>query len=230
MSKRKESSVKILGVVISNAILFVLELITICLIIKTNKVKALLYYTDLSNAFSLLVSGIVVVGGVVAICKKSPHMPKWIVELRFVSATMLVITFTIVICFLAPWFGVRGYITFLFEGSMLFSHTLCPLFSTLSLFAIERGMVEKIKSTTYVLYPTLGYGLTILILNILGVVVGPYPFFMVNHFHWAVITVWCMGILLWCYLMSFSIWVVAHKRKYFYLSRKFKIPADSCLQ
>lgn len=226
MDKRKETRSKIIGVVVANAILFVLEIITICLIIKTNQLKALLYYTDLSNAFSLIVSGVMVVGGVVALCKKSPQIPKWIVELRFVSATMLVITFTIVVCFLAPWFGVEGYIAFLFKGSMLFSHTLCPLFSTLSLFSIERGMIEEIKSTTYVLYPTLGYGLTILTLNILGVVVGPYPFFMVNHFHWMIITIWCIGVLVWCYLMSLFIWLVARKRKYCYLTRKINILAD----
>lgn len=226
MNKGRVAKLKILGVVVSNAILFVLEIITICLVVKTNKLKALLYYTDLSNAFALVVSGVMVVCGVVALCKNSPQLPKWIVELRFVSAVMLVITFSIVICFLAPWFGVKGYKLFLFEGSMLLSHTICPLFSTISLFTVERGMIEKIKSTTYVLYPTLGYGLTVLTLNILGVVVGPYPFFMVNHFHWAIITIWCVGVLVWCYLMSLLIWMVARKRKYCYLSRKINILAD----
>lgn len=207
MSVEFERKFNIIGMLIGNGILFILECITNYLMFAENKWACFKYYTDISNAFALFVSGAMVVCCIFALLKNEPYLPKWIMACKLISTTMLLITFTIVVTFLAPCFGVMGYLVFLFGGPMLFTHTICPLYCIVSFVTIERGYRYKFRTTSYVILPTLVYGIIMIFLNIFGVVVGPYPFFMVYQFHWAIVTLWCAGVILWSYLMSIACWL-----------------------
>lgn len=209
MGVELERKFNIIGMLIGNSMLFILECITNYIMFAENKWACLKYYTDISNAFALLVSGVMVVCCVVALIKNKPYLPKWVMEFKLISTTMLLITFTIVVTFLAPWFGVVGYLVFLFGGPMLFTHTICPLFSIISFMTIEKGYRYQFRATSLVILPTLVYGITMIFLNIFGVVVGPYPFLMVYRFHWVIVTLWCAGVILWSYLMSVICWLIS---------------------
>lgn len=209
MSVELERKFNIIGMLIGNSLLFILECVTNCLMFAENKWACFKYYTDIANAFALFVSGVMVASCIIALIKNKPFLPKWVMVFKLISTTMLLITFTIVVTFLAPWFGTIGYLVFLFGGPMLFTHTVCPLFSIISFMTIERGYKYKFGATSFVILPTLVYGIIMIILNIFGVVVGPYPFFMVYRFHWVIVTLWCAGVILWSYLMSVICWLLS---------------------
>ena len=214
MKATLEEKFNIIALLLSNSILFVLEWIACFLMFVENKWKCFMFYTDIANAFALVVSGITIVSAIVALAKNKPHIPKWVQVIKFVSTTMLLITITIVVAFLAPCFGFNGYLVFLFGGTMLFTHTICPLYALIGSVVLERGSYYHFKITSFVILPTLLYGIIMLVLNIFKVVVGPYPFFMVYNFNWFITTIWCVGVIIWSYLMSVLLWVCqTHKKR-----------------
>ncbi len=145
-------------------------LIVLCgiigLIISINKENiSLIYYTNLSNLFALIVSILFLIFN-----KKS----KIIKDLRFMSTSCLSVTFLVVLFILAPMYNFN-YKLLMFTDIFFLFHTLCPLLSIISYICFE----EKSNKVYMGFLFTLVYGIIMIILNIFRVVSGPYPFLMV---------------------------------------------------
>ena len=146
------------------------------------------YYTVDSNLFALATSA-----AYVYFTLKGKDIPHWASVAKLSSTTALMITFIVVVTVLAPIYP-GGYPAIMFEGQMLFTHTLCPLLALASFTLLEHNKVSN-KDIPAAMIFTLAYAAIMLILNIAKVVVGPYPFLMVyNQPIWASI-LWCIGIL-----------------------------------
>ena len=153
---------------ILNLIVIILELIAFSKIRRRGGLKrGVVYYTQISNYFTLASSVLLVIFGQKA----------FVEVLRFLSVSMLAMTFFVTVCILVP---VTGEIKeLLFSGSCLFHHLLIPALSLISyLFAEDRAPVQWMLLPVAV---TLIYGFTMLYLNARGKVDGPYPFFRVNR-------------------------------------------------
>ena len=77
---------------------------------------------------------------------------------------------------------------------MLYHHTICPLLAVASFLFIEKEEVTR-EDVRWSLVPTLLYGTVMIILNIVGVVVGPYPFLMVRYQPWYMSVIWVIVIV-----------------------------------
>ncbi len=127
----------------------------------------LIYYTNLSNLFALIVSVLFVI-----FYKKKSNLIK---DLRFMSTSCLTVTFLVVIFILSPMFGFN-YKLLMFTNVFFIFHTLCPLLSIISYILFE----EKSNKLYLGFLFTIAYAIILLILNYFRIVSGPYPFLLVH--------------------------------------------------
>ena len=118
--------------IIINIILIILEIIGFILVIQEFGLKTLEYYTEDSN-FLLLVSSIIILIYLLSDRK----LPSWLNGLRYVSIVSTTLTFIVVVTVLS-WTTDWGLHYLLFEGSMLYHHTLCPLMALASFILLEK--------------------------------------------------------------------------------------------
>lgn len=165
-----------------NLIIVILEIIAFSKSIKWHGLKKnFIFYTQISNLLTFISSLLLVMFGT----------KNTIEVLRYVSVCMLIMTFLVTACILVPMSGKPREL--LFSGSGLFHHLLIPVFSTLTYM-----FFEKRADFTWVWLPaavTLIYGLTMLYFNYIGVVEGPYPFFMIRRIGAKKTTLWMICLL-----------------------------------
>ena len=124
-------------------------------------------------------------------------MCAWRIFHAAVSATT--VTFLVVVLVLSWMYGDLWYI--LTAGSMLYTHTLCPLIALGTFIGFvpkEFKKVDAIKATSF----TVIYGLIAIILNVMRVMKGPYPFLYVYEQPVWVTVFWIVTIISGAYVLS----------------------------
>ena len=106
------------------------------------------YFTVLSNLFTGVVAAIWFV-----VSLKEKRTPAWLAILKYVAATAVFVTFTVVVVFLGPLYGYGR----MYHGANLFFHLLIPLFAV----AEEAIFGEEIsfKESFFACVPPLVYGI-----------------------------------------------------------------------
>ncbi len=138
---------------------------------ETNRI-CIEYYTEDSNLLALISASLYIV-----FVMRNKKIPKLLSELKYVSGICLTITFFVVLFILAPIYN-YNYYYFLLHGSMLFHHFLCPILFVLTLVCFDKIKVEK-NDIKKGIIPTVIYGVIMIILNLLKLIDGPYPFLRV---------------------------------------------------
>ena len=181
---------KTVELLVANAILLAMEIVALVLSIFEHGVELFKFYTQLSNIFALCASAITVVVCVLSLAKNA-SLPKWLNMINYMASCCLSVTFTVVVTVLAP--GAAGeyglwemYVYLLFSGSMLFTHTLCPLVCMFSFVFLQPKANVGIKNTLCAFIPTVSYAVVALLLNLLKVMEGPYDFLLVYKNPWYV--------------------------------------------
>ena len=162
-------------------------------------------YTELSNIFNgavCLLVGLWQLGCVFT----GRELPLWLKRLKFMATSCLLLTFLTVVFVLAPMNGEGGLYMLLCTSSMLYHHLLNPMAALLSYLLLEREPHLPRSDVRWALLPTLAYAAVILPLNILRVIVGPYPFFEVYHQPVYVSILWAVGLLGVNYLYAWLLW------------------------
>ena len=172
---------------VSNLLLIIFGIIGFLNINGENNL--LLFYTNDSNILCLL-SAILYV--LFKIIYKEKDLPFVILIIRYMASACLCLTFLTVVFYLAVFdaLGSSNFINayfnslllYLGKDSFLYYHLLCPIISfiSFSFFEGDRRLNKK-KTIYYALLPTLLYAIILVILNINGIVEGPYPFLMINN-------------------------------------------------
>ena len=148
--------------------------------------KNFMYYTELSNY--LLMTGLIIH---VIYLLKGGKMPRWATRLKFAGVCTVTVTFVVVVTVLSWFFGLWYLLT---TGVMLYHHTICPLLAAASFLFLEKEEATR-EDVRWSLLPTLLYGTIMIILNIVGTVVGPYPFLMVRYQPWYMSIIWVIVIV-----------------------------------
>ena len=164
------------------------------------------FYTEDSNIFAAVVCALV------AVCQlwcifTGGELPRWLKRLKFISTSCLAMTLLTVVIILAPMYeDGNGWYIMLCTSSMLYHHLLNPLAAIFSFVLLERTPRLPRSTVKWALLPTALYGGIILWLNILRVIVGPYPFFEVYHQPVYVSVLWAVGLLGVNYLYAWLLW------------------------
>ncbi len=151
-----------------NLLIVILEIIAFSKCIKWYRIKkSFVFYTQISNLFTLISSVLLVIFG----------GRDFVEVMRFTSASMLVMTFLVTVFVLVPVTkDVRGL---LLSGNGLFHHLIIPILSVLSYMFVEYRVGFKWLWLPVTI--TLFYGIIMVSLNYTKRVEGPYPFFMIHR-------------------------------------------------
>ena len=182
MSNNAYRKSKAILAIIFNISIVVLEIIGVVLSIKRHGLRAFQFYTELSNYLTLFVSFLFVISANISLMQCTP-IPRIISNLRFTCTTCLCITFIVVLLILIPMFP-DTFTFMLFRDSNLYQHTLCPILSFVSFISFENTQELSKRSMFFAILPTIIYGITMLILNFLRIITGPYPFFYIYDIPW----------------------------------------------
>lgn len=139
------------------------------------------YYTTDSNLLSLFSSFLCMMYSFNAAKAGNPlQVPKFVRLLKLASVSCLAVTFIVVTAIFAPVMGENGYNEMLFYGDFFYFHLTCPLLSIFSLVLFEGDGRIGTYETVLAVIPTVVYALTVVMLNMLELLEGPYPFLIVN--------------------------------------------------
>ena len=174
-----------------NIILVVIGLIGLIETIIGFGNPALEYYTQLSNYFALISATIYTVYLYKNIKGKTKEknnnkeiknttISKWVSIIKYSSTLSLLVTFLVVVFILTPMFGLKSFSWMLFQGTNFYFHTICPILTFISFIFFETHNIKGLSDTIRAMYFTMIYATLFIILNILRVVKGPYPFLMVH--------------------------------------------------
>lgn len=182
----------VLGLIF-NFIILILEIVGLFLSIQRHGIKVFTFYTENSNYFALVVSLIFCIYSIISL-KKQTTLPYWVHVLRFIATVCLTITFIVSIFIIIP-FKPSLYKYMIYQGSSLYQHILCPLLSFFSFLFIEQKKALSKRVVFYALVPTIIYGIVCIVLNLLKVITGPYPFFYFYQIPWYLSTLSILGVI-----------------------------------
>lgn len=172
---------------IANILIVIMEIIAFRISFKRIRWEMFIYYTELSNLITLISS--------IAYLLSGGNAP----ALRYLSAVELTMTFLITLCVLIPM-G-EDFKTLMLSENGLYHHTLVPVLSFISYVFWE-------KHSTLWFLPvilTVIYGLTMMFLNVIGKIDGPYPFLRVRHQSRTASVVWFFALIGIISILSFTV-------------------------
>ena len=175
--------------IIIHILIIILEIIGFIRAINHDGRIAIEFYTDLSNLMALITSVLYLI-----FYKKDN---KIINNLYFITTTMLTITMLVIIFVLGPMYNF-DYKWLILQGSHLIMHLICPL-----LFVFVYLFHKKRNDNKYLpVMVTIIYGITLIILNLLKVVDGPYPFLKVYNQSILISILWGIILISVSYIIS----------------------------
>jgi len=163
------------------------------------------FYTVDSNLFAML-SCLVYAACLVRKLTAGKEIPAPAAMAKYTAVCCLSVTFLIVVLVLAPMNGPEGFRMMLLSDDMLYHHLFCPILSALSFFLFDRVPFRAGRSARYAMLPTVLYAAVIIVLNLLKVIAGPYPFLMVYQQPVCMSVLWLILILGGSYLIA---WLIA---------------------
>ncbi len=182
--------------IILNILIIIIELIALKISYAYDNRIMIEYYTIDSNILALL-SSIIYLIYVFSKSKKS-NVTR---ILKYISTICLLITFLVVIFVLLPMFNFN-FKMLLISGAMFPHHVLCPILSFITfVWFDDLGKFNK-KDYYYPVIATLIYAFVLIILNLLTIVDGPYPFLRVYDQSILSSIIWFTLIIYMCYLIS----------------------------
>lgn len=161
-------------IIVLNLLIIIFEIIGFAFAIKDFGYSIFEFYTQDSNLI-VLISSIIYLLFLV----QNKKIPSSIMWFKFTGAVSISVTFLVVI-FVLSWMN-GGLINMLFTRSMLYHHTICPILTIISFIFFEKYDFRNYKDTLKTTYFTLIYAFVLIILNVLHIVNGPYPFLMVYN-------------------------------------------------
>lgn len=154
------------------------------------------YYTHYSNVFVFLSSIYVSLELMKEILSSSGERTSYLSRLfKYMSSSMITLTFLVVIFVLVPSNGFRDWKFYLFKKNFIFEHLVCPILSILGITVFGDYRDFALKETVLASVPTAFYAVVITILNLTGTIEGPFTFAMVYKQSWYVSVFWFVGLV-----------------------------------
>ncbi len=154
-----------------NIILAALEVTGLYISCRTSQKSIFLFYTQDSNILALLGCLPLITSWLAG-----KQAPKWAQRLRYISVCCVTVTFLVVLFVLVPMEGEGGARRMFLDGAMLYMHLLCPLLALANFIFFEDTPALRKGDIVRAIVPTVVYALVMIVLNLLRIVDGPYPF------------------------------------------------------
>lgn len=192
--------------IIFNGLIVIMEIISLIMgfLLRWNeyKLKAFLFYTQDSNLFALIACSVMTFSQIRCLSKKQITAPKYACRMKYMAACALSLTFLVVLFILIPLAGFDSFSDKLFADTKLYHHFLCPILTVISFLYFEDYHDLTLKDATYAIIPTFTYALIMIMLNILHIIDGPYPYLRVYNQPIYMSIFWCFFILIGAYVIA----------------------------
>ena len=206
-----KNKVKIIISLLINIAIIVMEIISFTLKVDTfapNQFYLFAFYTYDSNIILLISSITIIINEIILLINKKELLNKYVIKFKYISTCLVTLTFLIVIFVLIPLEGFDSLYLQLIEGNKVYLHLLCPIFAIISFLIFESSNEIKFKDTFIAIIPTIIYAVILIILNILKVIEGPYPFLKVYDQSILMSIMWVIMILLITYVICFMLFII----------------------
>ena len=168
------------------------------------------YYTQLSNLFLMITAIINIVFAAKVLAGKRKTIPHFANILSYSAICTTTVTLLVVL-FVLSWM-VGDLVWILTSGSMIFTHTLCPILAIIMFVCLAPERLKK-SDALLALMPTVAYAIVAMAMNIAHLWYGPYPFLLVyNQPIWASVA-WTVGLLSGAYGIAYLLLLPNLKRK-----------------
>lgn len=173
---------------------------------KSNGVWMLRFYTQSSNVLAMFVCMICAACEIVCLVR-GWALSGWSQLLRYVSACCLMVTMIVAACILVPMDPASSFRSFMLEGALLYTHTLCPLVMLLGCL-IHGGARLTAAHAALAVVPTIVYGVITLIMNAKKIYTGPYFFFRIDRQPWHTTVMWMAIIVAGNFVVSWLLTIL----------------------
>ena len=200
MKKRKIS-------IIFNILIIIFEIIGLIITYKNNNRIGIEYYTEDSNIIALITTTIFLIYLLI-----NKEIPKYLKQLKYISTICLTVTLLVVLFILAPMYNYNYYFL-LFRNELLYHHLICPILCIITFIYFDEIETYNLKDNITSLSLTIIYGIILIILNLLKIVDGPYPFLKINNQPIELTILWAIIILAMTYIIALLLRKI-HNKKY----------------
>lgn len=189
--------------IILNSLIIFFEIIGIIYSISFNHRVAIDYYTEESNILALITS-------ILFLVYVNKGIPNWVKMFKYISTIGVSVTFFVVLFILLPMVNFNVYAMF-FDGTLLYHHFLCPILGVVTfIWFDDLGEFNK-KDSLFGLIHTCIYAVVMIILNLLRLYDGPYPFLRVYDQGIIMSIIWLIIIFGLAYLISSLLRIIKKK-------------------
>lgn len=172
------------------------------------------FFTENSNFFALFACACEAIC-ITRFLRDGVPIPRWSHILKYLATCCLMMTFLVVYFILVPWAfsaGYDGVKMLLVSGAQPFMHTLCPLVAFISFAFLQTDISLGRKFIWLGAAPVYLYGAISTLLNVLRMMVGPYPFLYVYQQPvWASI-LWIVALCGLGTVIAAGVWAVNRHR------------------
>ena len=153
-------------------------------LVQERGIKTFRMFTVLSNMLVATSFAMTIPFAVDGIRQKNYHLPRWIVNLTFISVSCVTLTFLISVSILSPN---AGYKVIMASGTNLFLHTLVPVSSILAIIFVNSYHTIKFRATFYTLIPIFLYA-TVYVVS--AIFIGEENGGWRDHYHFKKLMPW----------------------------------------
>ena len=189
----------------ANLIIIIMEILGLRLSIQQSGLSLFQYYTQDSNLLALFACAFCAGYNIRNLRRGGTALPVWVKLFKYMAVCCLMVTLVVVVTILAPTSGKDGFQIMFFHHSMLYHHLLCPVAALLSFVFLDIDPPLPRRHIRFTLIPTLLYAVIALILNIVKIMDGPYPFLHVYQQPVYMSVLWFVLILGGAYLLAWLI-------------------------
>lgn len=199
--------------IVLNIFIILFEIYVLIINLMGSGAGILLFFTDISNFFTLVASCCYVVYFIFFFSHKNSRVPLWLVIIKYFSCCMMLLTFLVVAFVLAPVGGGLCAEFVLFFGTMLFTHTVCPIILIISFIFFEKDIKLKFKYVWFSVLLPIIYGLVIICLDLAGIVVAPYAFLRTSERSLILNLVWILTLIVGMYCLNLFVYLLKRVKK-----------------
>ena len=201
--------------IIFNILIIIMEIISAVMgfLLRWNeyRFRAFLFYTQDSNLFALIACSVMVFSQLRCLGKNQAIPSKNVQRAKYMATCALSLTFLVVLFVLIPLAGLDSFSDKLFSDTKLYHHFLCPVLTVISFLCFEDYHDLTAKDASYAMIPTACYAVIMIVLNILHIVDGPYPYLRVYNQPVYMSVFWCFIILGGAYAIARILLFINHR-------------------
>lgn len=192
-----EKSIKIKNtiIILLNLLVVLMEMIGAYHSYHKEGFFSLRYYTVLSNIFALVVAFLYAVHYIRNFQQKTVFVPGWLKQMKYIDCICLAVTFVVVLTVLIPMEGIQSIDHYIFGKANIYHHVFCPIVMIFAFCTLEKERKISKRDNVLAMIPTVIYAIVMMILNLLKILRGPYPFLYVYEQPVYMSVVWCIAIL-----------------------------------